>query len=131
QCYPSWLTGPSGTPYHNYDISESNNANRWQLAFDSVNKTWALTTNGNYNLYLQPDGTYTSTVNGNSTFARRILITYNTNVPYTSQNPEVIVQSVVGWRDKKCIWSDEDPTIAPANCKVTVEEHLTNWKDYQ
>jgi len=131
-CYPEWLQGPSGGSYHNYNIGESNNQNRWRIQFDSVSKTWnALENNSNYNLYLQSDGIYNHTPNGVSNFSRRIFITYNETAPYTAANPEVIVQSIVGWRAKNCTWAGEDPMNAPSSCKVVVEEHLTNWKDYE
>jgi hypothetical protein len=131
-CYPEWLTGPSGAPYHNYDIRESSNNNRWRLQFHSLSNFWeSLETSNNYNLYLQSDGSYTHDAVGTSYFARRILIAYNTVAPYTASNPEVIVQSVVAWRGKDCTWAGTDPTVAPSRCKVVVEEHLTNWKDYQ
>lgn len=137
-CYPGWLTGPSGSPYNNYDLLQSaGNNNRWRLEYDFNNNVWRkLQTNSNYNLYLQSNGMYTHDSNGTSFFARRIVIDHCYAptagcTQYTQQNPSVIVQSIVAWRDKKCNWSGTDPTSAPSSCKVTIEEHLTNWKDYK
>ncbi len=132
-CFPNWLKGAGGSPYHNYDISQSN-PSRWILLFNQGTSNWfTLSTGGSFNLYLQNDGTYTPTVNGNSMFARRIVVNYNTSSPYTNSNPEIVVQSTVGWRGRGCNWSGDDPTASgvPGKCKVTVEEHMTNWKDYR
>lgn len=129
-CYPRWLDGVGGSGYSNYAISESNSANRWRLQFNSSNRTWSLENNNNYNLYLQSDGTYTHDSNGGSNFARRIKISYNTAAPYDAQNPEVIVQAIVGWRGKTCTaMTNQDPETT--NCKTIMEERLTNWKDYK
>lgn len=129
-CYPSWLNGPNGSGYHNYVINQSTNQNRWRLEYDIGGRDWDLANNRNYNLYLQNDGSYTHQSNGVSVYARKINITYNVQAPYTPRNPEVIVQAVVGWRDKNCTaMTGQDPETT--GCNVVLEERLTNWKDYE
>jgi len=126
-CYPNAYSGPTANLLG--AISKPT-----RILFNSTTSTWTIdTTSSNYNLYLQPDGTYTHNPVGNSVFARRIVITSNVDVSkgYTVQNPELVVQSIVGWRGKNCTWAGQDPSIAPVSCKVVVEEHLTNWKDYK
>lgn len=123
-CYPNAFTGPA------YSLADGN----WRADFNVTSKVWSLAL-GNYNLFLQSDGTYTSTDPGNGTisnYARQINISRNTAAPYTANNPELIVTSVVAWRGKKCTtFTNEDPLTLATTCKVSVEEHLTNWKDYQ
>ncbi len=121
-CYPEAFTGPE------FDISDPGS---YILVFDSIGGDWSLQNgNSNYNLYLQSDGSYTHIENGASQFARKITLELNTASPYTIQNPELIVRSIVGWIGKSCsAITDEDPSTT--NCNIVVEEHLTNWKDYQ
>lgn len=129
-CYPrAYQKVP---PYNNYDL----NAGNQRAVFDSSSQTWSLVSNPvNYYLYLQPDGTYTSTANGASVFARMINISFNSSAPYTNQNSnqELIVKSVVAWRGKNCtsFVTGTDLLALSTPCKVTVEEHMTNWKDYK
>ncbi len=127
-CYPLVNTGPTYnfTPFG----PESNSADHRGyrvIQFNSTSKTWSLQAgSNNYNLYLQADGTYSSTVNGTSVFARKINLT-----DYFPSNPgEFVVRSIVGWTGKNCtVMTNQDPETT--NCKIIVEEHLTNWKDYQ
>lgn len=120
-CYPSAYTGPT------YNLADGS----YVLTYNNSNNTWTLTAgNNNYNLYLQSDGSYTSSSLGTSLFSRKIVISRNTAAPFTGGNPELIIQSIVGWVGKKCTpMASQDPSTT--NCKITVEEHLTNWKDYR
>lgn len=121
-CFPQGFTGPTyniGTP-GSYIAAYNNSSNAWSLSAGG----------NNYNLYLQSDGSFTHTPNGTSLYSRKIVISTNTAAPYTAQNPELIVQSIVGWVGKKCTaMTNQDPSTT--NCKITVEERLTNWKDYK
>jgi hypothetical protein len=129
-CYPEYYKGVGGTGYSDYKLNESDNANKYRLEYNSVNRTWNLVTNNLYNLYMQVDGSFTHVENGNSVYARRIKISHNTASPFTAANPELIIQSIVGWRDKRCTpMTGQDPETT--NCKVVIEERLTNWKDYE
>ncbi len=121
-CYPQAFVGPS------YNISANGS---YRLNFNNTNNTWTITLGAsNYNMYLQSDGSFTHNVSGPAVFARKIVITSDTTSPYTAQNPKISVQSTVGWRGKKCTsMTNQDPSTT--NCKVMVEEQLTNWKDYQ
>ena len=94
---------------------------------------WSLDSTPDFDLYIQNDGAYRSTPTSMSpTFARMINISFNTNAPYTAANPEMIVKSVVAWRDKNCpeFTTSTDILALATPCKIIVEEHLTNWKDY-
>jgi hypothetical protein len=122
QCYPLGFSGPT------YNIGTPGS---YRLAYNNSNSTWAINAGGgNYNLYQQSDGSFTHGVNGVSLYARKIVISTNTASPYTAQNPELIIQSIVGWTGKKCTpMTNQDPSTT--NCRMTVEERLTNWKDYR
>jgi hypothetical protein len=127
-CYPvAYNKIPS---YNDYDLD----AGSYQLKFNALANTWQLDT-GNYNLYSQPDGSYIHDAAGNSVFARQVLITTNTNPPYTNQNSnwELIIRSTVLWRGKGCanFIGTENLSTINSQCKVVAEEHLTNWKDYK
>lgn len=127
-CYPSALSKiPS---YNQYDIKAGNR----YLSFTPVTKTWALNNGSSYALYLQSDGSYSNIANGTSIYARKITISLNHNAPYTNSNDnqEVTVTSTVSWTNKHCATpQNNDPSNATSNCKVVVEQHLTNWKDYR
>lgn len=127
-CYP--LVYQKVPSYNNYNLNSGNQ----RVLFNVGTGTWDLNNGNNYDLYLQADGTYTNTTNGVSTFARMINITFNSAAPYTNQNSnqEMIVKSVVAWRGKNCpsFASNQDLLAFTSQCKVTVEEHMTNWKDY-
>jgi hypothetical protein len=121
-------------PYNNYDLDSGNQ----RAIFDSSDSSWALDSNGplNFDLYLQPDGTYTHDATAEvSVFARMINISLNTAAPYTNENSnqEMIVKSVVAWRGKGCtaFTGTADLLALSTPCKIVVEEHLTNWKDYK
>ena len=130
QCYPRAYS--KVPPYNNYDL----NAGNQTLQFTPGTNAWSLgSVGGSYNLYLQADGSYTDNVSGASTFARMINISFNSAAPYTNQNSnqEMIVKSVVAWRGKNCtnFNPNQDLLALTSNCKIVVEEHLTNWKDYK
>ncbi len=113
----------------------------------------------NYLLCLQSDGSYQhNDINasglpcnlGDATarFARRVyVINGSTSAPYTagstnnppssgasSHSPEKVVYAVVIWQGKGCpVFTSvaaNDPLSFVTTCKMTLEEHLTNWKDY-
>lgn len=129
-CYPrSYQKVP---PYNNYDLSAGNQ----RAVFDSASKIWSLDNTNNYNLYVQADGTYTPSSTGAvPVFARMINISFNSSSPYTGQNSnqEMIVKSVVAWRGQKCTAFNSNQNLLTLStpCKVVVEEHMTNWKDYK
>jgi type II secretory pathway pseudopilin PulG len=127
-CYPSAFGGPT------YNIANSGPGGNERVNFNAATNAWSLDTVADYNLYLQPNGTYNNTNTGAlSVFARMVNISFNTAGPaYTVQNPEMIVKSVVAWRGKNCpsFTTSTNLLTLISQCKVVVEEHLTNWKDY-
>lgn len=85
----------------------------------------------NYRLYLRPEGVYNHDSSGNpvvSNFYRRVRIFRETSSPFSNDNFRIRVESTVWWQSHGCQnVSDEEITT---NCKVIVEEYLTNWKNY-
>jgi type II secretory pathway pseudopilin PulG len=142
-CFPAAFSSPI-----NFNLA-SNPANaRNRLRFDPQTRLWTIDVlNGNetYGLCLQADGTYLHNDTGSSgitcnnpQFYRRVRFATRTGTPpynYSSSdldNAEVIVQSIVQWGGKNCPAVDpQNITNSSGNCKVIVEERLTNWKDYR
>ncbi len=138
-CYKQAFIGPS------FNLSDTNlDTHKYRVDFDPNNSYYFNLTqtigDQNYLLCLQPDGTYMSNSLGSapiacndSNYARRIVISSDSNSPYTTQNPEKIVRSIVVWRGRGCtdFTSTVDPDSLSTPCKVTIEEHLTNWKDFK
>lgn len=129
-CYPNAYLGVTG--YNSYVL----NAGNQRASFNSGTSAWLLDNTAAYDLYLQAGGSYTPTTNAAiPVFARMINISFNTAAPYTAQNSneEMIVKSVVAWRGKNCtsFATNQDLLALSTPCKVVVEEHMTNWKDYK
>ncbi len=129
-CYPKAYQKVSS--FNNYDLNSGNQ----RAVFDAPSVTWSLDNTTSYDLYLQANGTYTHTISSaGPMFARMINITFNSNAPYSNQNSnqEMIVKSVVAWRGKGCAVfnSNQDLLALASPCKLMVEEHMTNWKDYK
>lgn len=125
-CFPRTYDGVP--PLNNYNIR----AGSYRAEFNPANKTWNLGNSPRYGLYLQASGVYTHDQNGSLVYARKIRITENASSPYSAQNSnsELIIQSIVGWVGKNCTaMVNEDPETT--SCKVVLEEHMTNWKDYK
>jgi type II secretory pathway pseudopilin PulG len=153
-CWPKVLDGAGGSV--NYVLRPGSSPTSYRLLFDSATNKWNLDTGTGYELYLHTApsddpsslGSY-SRVGWASTdrsiFSRKIIMRENTDCPDTDatcsgkkfgksslSNSELIIQSIVAWKSGSCgSWSGTDPASAPNNCKVTIEEHLTNWKDYR
>jgi type II secretory pathway pseudopilin PulG len=128
-CYPrAYQAVP---PYNSFGLADGS----YKASYSVGTRSWALTNPGSYNLYQQANGTFTHTQNGNSIYARQVKISRNSAAPYTNQNSnwELIVKSTVVWRDKNCptLVGTEDLENFNSECKITIEEHLTNWKDFK
>ncbi len=128
-CFPrSYQKAP---PQGGYDLSSGNQ----QLSFNAAANTWLLSNQPQYDLYVQPDGSFSGNPSGTSEFGRMINISFNSAAPYTNQNSnqEMIVKSVVTWRGKSCTAFNTNTDLLSLStpCKVIVEEHMTNWKDYK
>lgn len=138
-CYRDWLKS-----YH--DIDPEANTRSYVLTLDPASsKLWSLErssslrfglnkafeaqdVNGsNFKGFYYPE---TGLPQGNSEFYREIKLSTDTTGTYNfNEYPKLIVQSRVWWVDKKC------PRVnnfdqAPGSCRVEVQLHLTNWKNY-
>lgn len=126
-CYPKTYSGPA------YAIPTGN----FRMTFDTTTNAWFTDASANYDLYFTSgNGTYSWTPNSSiPIFARMINVTLNSAAPYTNQNSnqQMIVKSVVAWRGKNCpdFLTSQDLLTLASHCKVIVEEHMTNWKDYK
>jgi len=61
-------------------------------------------------------------------FYRRIRIFRDENAPFSGENFRLRVESIVWWQGRGC--QDVNSAEINTNCKVVVEEYLTNWKNY-
>lgn len=133
-CYPrAYQKVP---PYNKYNLAEGDQ----RAVFDDSTNLWDLqdnTATADYNLYLRPSGLYVHDFSGVSNYARMINISFNFGGVFppdnTNSNGELVIKSVVAWRDKNCpeFSTDQDLMVFNTPCKVVLEEHLTNWKDYR
>jgi hypothetical protein len=135
-CYPKVYDGP----YKDLNLGSSPatfTGGGYRIRFNSATRTWSLENVADYYLYLQADKSYDHVVNGISTFARQVSITYVAISDGTCSNPcnnrITKVESIVAWRGKNCTAfnTDLDLKTLASPCKVVIEEHLTNWRDYK
>lgn len=123
-CYPRVYDGPT------YDLNPTDSYQTYSTGISYTPASRSFSFTAGYLLYLQADGTYSPTPNGASNFSRKLVLSYITTGAYSAQYPALAVKSIVGWRAKNCSeMTDNDPETT--NCKVVVEERLTNWKDYK
>lgn len=105
-----------------------------QAEFNTVTNTWVLNNSAtSYALYLQDDSKlFTKDDNGSDpVFYRKIRITSNTSEPYSADHPELKVLSTVAWVGRGCLNDFAgDPENAQSRCQLSVEDRLTNWKNY-
>lgn len=122
QCYRNWLgVGQNKLDPGNYAFDFVPSSNDWKL----------ISNPSSYVLRYNPStGAYSNDGAGsNSIFSRKVNITHDTSSPYTAESPRVIVTSTVWWVGRQCP-STNDPSTLPASCKIVLEMHLTNWKNY-
>jgi hypothetical protein len=143
-CFPKaheLVVGTNAPP--SYDLSSAMDGSH-ALKFNP-NSGFSVLTGSNYRLCQHKTGYYGTQAggkdcNGNdiipTNYYRSIEIDHieGGNFPATdaNSNTELVIKSIVGWTDKKCPkppGNDPDPAIF--QCKIVVEEHLTNWKDYK
>ncbi len=127
-CYPRAYENIP--PYNNYNLGNGS----YRLQFDGAD--WSLQNTPDYDLRVQSAGYYSHASNSTTPiFARMIKIAQNFAAPYTNENSnwELIVKSIVAWRGKNCtdFSQSADLETLSTRCKIIVEEHLTNWKDYK
>lgn len=123
-CRTQWLTGL--------------NQGSYAVDYNSATNTWVLSSNGpsSYALnYSSASNQYLSQANffgvGSPTiYSRKVILSYDTSYPYNlANNQRLIVVSTVWWTSRQCA-ATNDPTGLPASCKVILEMHLTNWRNY-
>lgn len=122
ECYKNWLgTGQNKLDPGNYAFDFVPSSNDWKL----------ISNPSSYVLRYDPaTGAYSSDGAGsNSIFSRKVNIVHDTSSPYTAQDPRLIIVSTVWWSGRQCP-STTDPTTLPASCKIVLEMHLTNWRNY-
>ena len=120
-CHQSWNTNLSAGSYVPQYVGDT-----WSLIpLNSLNHQLYLDQNTGLYHHFTGNG-FISTI-----YSRRITLQYDTSTaPFNNpQNPKIIGVSTVWWRSRKCPPTN-NPDSLPQSCKVTLELHLTNWKDY-
>ena len=133
-CYPKVYDAPfrALNPASYPAFADAN----YRLNFNPTTRVWSTDTSDDYSLYLQADKSYSHAQNGQSVFARQVKLSF---APITDgscsavcNNRTLIVKSIVAWRGKNCTeFSTGDLESLSTSCKILVEEHLANWKDYK
>lgn len=119
-CYTSWDSQIKGTVA----------GNNYAIVFDQSNKRWNYNANNQWNayrLFLDPSTGLYQNSGTDLRFYRRITIYRQEGAPFTPNNPRLRVVSSVWWVGKGC---PAPPNPALSKCKVTLEDYLTNWKNY-
>ena len=132
QCYQNWL-GQAGHQL---------GAGQFGPIFTIANNTWDFTTIptdaqeanpavDQYALYEDPGtGIFSVNTSGNPTvYDGKVAITTNTAAPFDSANPQLDLVATVWWSGRDCP-KTKDPTQLPGGCKILLETHLTNWRNY-
>lgn len=125
ECYLDWDD-------QSYDIDGSESGQDLIVSFSPLFDQWTIMPvlwQSMTRLYLRVDGIYTHLpfFGDDWKFSRKIIITRDTAAPFSSQNPRLRIESVVWWRGKNCQATDNPNNT---NCKVIVEDYLTNWRNY-
>ena len=122
-CYTTWLgSGSHALANGTYLVrSSGGSSDPWSL----------VATSGTYVLNYNPaTGIYDiGGVGSASIYSRKIVISQNTAAPFSAANPQVVIDATVWWTDRRCA-PTTDPSILAASCKVSLEMHLTNWRNY-
>lgn len=143
-CYKDWLNPNSGRGY-DLSVPDGTDTYRVSLGIDnerSTDQLWTLEqTNKVFGLDYDPAGAngfyYVppgGVTDGTSDYFREITISKVSTAPYNTTEgndigAQLVVKSQVWWKDRKC---PSPPKKAPAGgpCLITLELHLTNWKNY-
>lgn len=129
RCYPTWLTqsynidGAAGSGNVRIVELQPSGSNRWSIK---------SAPSGDYHLYVQPSGVYSSLANTNPTtyFRKIFLIRQSESAPYTAASPLLLARVVVWWHGKNCAPILDYNNPSDTTCKIVTEEYLTNWKNY-
>ncbi len=137
--YPSsTCVYPSGNQTCRHQWMHGINQGTYALDYNSATDDWVWSSNGpgsyvlNYNSSTKQ---YVSQANffgvgTPSIYSRQVVISFNPTAPYdVVDNQQVIVVSKVWWTSRACP-AINDPTTLPSSCKVILEMHLTNWRNY-
>ena len=119
-CYKEWLNNITNVCFSGC-----------QAVFRPSLNDWVLQPTSEYELYKQSSGVYTDENTGQpATYYRKVEITQNSAAPYTVDHPQLTVNATVAWVGGGCPRDFSDPELANSRCRVSVEERLTNWKNY-
>jgi hypothetical protein len=140
----------NGQPCHNgwddynpggYDVSGSTGSGT-DYALTLLGNSWlinSISLGCQNRVFQNSDGLYYQSIpivffclsnNGTSNqYYRRITIIRDATSGFSAQNPRLLVRSTVWWKGKRCPAASDNPPAAN-NCKVVMEEYLTNWKNY-
>jgi hypothetical protein len=124
--------GPEQLCYKDWLVNLENCENGCQAVFNTSLNEWTVESTSNYALYLQNNSLYTNQSNGGTpVYYRKIRIIPNPQEPYTEEHPELKILSTVAWVGRGCLNDfSGNPDNAHNRCKITVEDRLTNWKNY-
>lgn len=123
-CFTNWLgTGTTSLAAGTYAVkfNSASTVDPWTLQANPA--SFVL----NYN---SANGSYDIGGTGSaSIYSRKIVITQNVSAPFSAANPQLDVVSTVWWTGRRCP-NTNDPSTLSASCKVNLELHLTNWRNY-
>jgi len=120
QCYQTWDSSIEGTA----------GGSDYRAIFNPASNSWSFVPTAiasETRLYLRSDSTYSHSGSGDWRYSRQITISRDTVAPFSAANPRLYVRSTVWWNNKRCPTTDNPATT---QCKVIVEEYLTNWKNF-
>ena len=134
-CHANWLGLAGGVQFKNGQFGPVFNDATGLWSFVPI-QTDAEVNNQNINQYalnVDPStGIYSVANTGGpaSVYSGKVVVTLNTAAPFNkTANPEVDMVSTVWWQGEGCPTTKESDSV-PASCKVVLEMHLTNWRNY-
>ncbi|MBX4191673.1 MAG: hypothetical protein KW804_02650 [Candidatus Doudnabacteria bacterium] len=120
------------------------NINNWDLSNPANFYAVGTATTANYGVHYDPvtrmwDNGLPSGCSTEAscppTFLRKIKLKRVNIAPFTNSNSnwETVVNVYVVWSGKRCnnTLLNQDPELLNTNCKIVLEERLSNWKDYK
>jgi hypothetical protein len=112
-----------------FDTSQADSAEYWQLALANGSTNFQLYTDTSANLTSGKLYSTSSSVGPASGYYRQIRIEEDTTAPYNNNiGPRLKVYSRVWWTDKGCPVSATWPSSG--RCRVELISYLTNWRNY-
>lgn len=126
-CYPSWW--PWGTGAYAFDYYTANGGS---IGMTQNPASYGLYYSPSTNLYYSQSSSSKPGDAKLSSYYRKVQVYLNNTAPYRddSGNPEqAIVISTVWWSSRRCP-TVSDPLSLPDSCRVVLEMHLTNWRNF-